>query len=579
VELRGTGVSPGIAVGPALVVQREVVPVFRVLLPQEAVEGEAARLQRAVDDSRRQIQAIKDRLAREGSGPHAYIFDAQLLMLEDPLLLERSLAVLRRDQVNAEWALRVVSEQLHALFDDVGDAYLRERSTDLDDVLGRIQLNLAGAAGAPSLSSLPGRFVVVAGDLAPSEAAELDWGKVLAVATDGGSPTYHTAILARSFGVPGVVGLKDATRHVPPGAMVVVDGSRGLVIVDPSGPALVDYRAAQERDRVEEERLQGTRGLAACTLDGVAVRLLANVEFPEEAATAVLYGAEGIGLYRTEYLLGRARRWPSEDRQLQTYSGLLEQMRPHPVTVRLWDVNADEVVPGGPSSANPALGERALRLLRREPEPFRVQLRALLRAATHGPLRIMLPFVTGPADLQAALDLLEAVREELRREGVAFGERVPVGVIVEVPGAAATADLLARRVDFFSIGTNDLIQYVLAVDRVDPRLTGHYQPLHPAVLRTIRQVVAAADAQGLPVSVCGEMAADPLHALALLGLGVRELSMSPGAIPRVKAALRGARVRRARALIKTCQEMSTAEEIEALLRRELAPVPAAVLKE
>jgi phosphotransferase system enzyme I (PtsI) len=580
-RLQGVGVSPGIAVGPALVVEREAAPVFRLLLAGNQVEPEVERLTRAVAASRRQLQAIKERLSREADVPHAYIFDAHLLMLEDPLLQDRAVAVIREDRVNAEWALRTVSEQLHEMFDEFADAYFRERSTDLDDVLGRIQLNLGGAADAPTLSRLPGSFVLVASDLTPSEAAELDWERVLALVVDGGSATDHTSILARSSGVPAAVGVREATRRIPPGASVVVDGGRGEVVVGPSDDELAGYRAAQEQDRIEDQRLQQTRTLPAVTRDGVSVRLHANVEFPDEAETALLYGAEGIGLFRSEYLLGRAADWPTEERQVEVYGRLLERMSPHPVTVRTWDVGADEMAPGGPTSPNPALGERALRLLRRNPGPFRTQIRALLRAGAHGPLRIMLPFVGGPSDLEPALALVAECREELRREGLDLGPGVPVGLILEVPSAAVTADLLAGRVDFFSVGTNDLIQYLLAVDRTDPRVAPLYEPLHPAVLRVIQEVVRAAGAEGLPVSLCGEMAADPLHALVLLGFGVRELSMSPAAIPRVKEAVRAVTIEAARDAALASLSLGSAREIETMLRHELASalVPAGAFKE
>lgn len=576
-HFKGIGVSPGIAVGQALIVEREATAVFRLLLPPEAVAGEVQRLSAAVAESRRQLQAIKDRLSREVGVPHAYIFDAHLLMLEDPLLLDRAVAIIRDDHVNAEWALRTVSDQLHELFEGFTDAYLRERSTDLDDVLGRIQLNLGGAGDAPSLSRLPGRFVLVAEDLTPSEAADLDWEKVLAIATDAGSATYHTSILARSFGIPAVVGLHDATRRVPPGTLLVVDGSRGELVVEPSGAVLEGYRQIQERDRREEERLSDTRELPCVTTDGVRVRLLGNVEFLDEAAAALQHGAEGIGLFRSEYLLGRGRRWPSEEQQVEAYRGLLSHLHPFPVTIRTWDVGPEDVAPGGPTSPNPALGERALRLLGRVPDFFRVQMRALLRAAVHGPLRIMLPFLSGPSDLQRVLALLDETRDELVRAGVPTPAHVDLGVTLEIPSAAATADLLAPHVDFFTVGTNDLIQYLLAVDRVDPRVSALYQPLHPAVLRTLSGIVRTADEHGVPLSVCGEMAAEPLSALLLIGLGVRELSMSPAAIPRVKAAIRGADVRHLGEAAQAALTIPAAEEIEAMLRRELraALAPAA----
>jgi len=570
-ELKGTGVSPGLALGPAVIVEQARAPVFRLSLGEGEVERELLRLATAVAASRSQIQSIRERLSREAGTLHAYVFDAHLLMLEDPLLLDRARAVIRDDRVNAEWALRVVSDQLHALFADLKDDYLRERSTDLDDVLGRIQLNLRGSADAPTLQRLPGSFVLVAADLAPSEAAELDWERVLAVAIDVGSATYHTAIIARSLGIPAVVGLKEATRRIRPGALVVVDGSRGQVVVSPSASALADLRAVQEEYQREEARLRATRGLATVTLDGVAVHLQANVEFPDEAATAALYGAEGIGLFRSEYLLGRGLKWPAEDQQVDVYRRLLEQMRPHPVTVRTWDVGVEVSAPGGPTSANPALGERALRLIRRSPDPFRIQLRALLRAGRHGPLRILFPFASGPDDLRLALDLLEQARDELRREGVEFREDVPVGLNLEVPGAALVADLLAPDVEFFSVGTNDLIQYLLAADRDDPRVAALYQPLHPAVLRTLAQVVEAAAAQQVPLSVCGEMAAVPLQAALLVGLGFRELSMTPSAIPRVKATLRAVSAERARETAKACLSLRTDAEIAARLGRDFAP--------
>ena len=566
-KLDGIGVSPGLALGPALVVEREAVPVFRLLVPAEAVDCEVKRLTRAVEASREQLKAIKERLRHE-VGVHAYIFDAHLLMLEDPLLLDSAVRIIREELVNAEWALRTVSDQLHERFEGLSDEYLKERTTDLDDVLGRIQLNLGGATDAPSLARLPGDFVIVAVDLTPSEAAELDWEHVLAIATDAGSPSHHTSILARSFGIPAVVGLQDATTRIPAGATVAVDGSHGAVVIEPGEPDLAALRAGQGERRVRPRA--EARVLPCVTRDGVRVSLLANAEFPEEAAHALEYGAEGIGLFRSEYLLGRARRWPDEERQYEVYRRMLEQIGPHPVTVRTWDVGPEDLVPGGPTSANPALGERALRLMRRAPEPFRAQLRALLRAALHGPLRILFPFVTGPSDVRLVLDLLEDTRAGLRRDGVAFAEDVPIGLMLEVPSAAATADLLAPHVQFFAVGTNDLIQYLLAVDRVDPRVSGLYEPLHPAVLRTIDGVVRAAAAHSIPVSICGEMAAEPLQALLLVGLGVRELSMTPVAIAGVKAALRAASASRLEPVARASLSLATADEIGAMLRRELA---------
>jgi phosphotransferase system enzyme I (PtsI) len=428
VELTGIGVSPGIAVGPVLIVEREDVPVVRLRLPADAVEAEADRFLRAVAASSEQLAGIKERLARDAASPHGYIFDAHLLMLEDPLFKDRALSVIREDHVNAEWALRTIADELHGRFARLADDYFRERSTDLDDVLGRVLLNLRGAGDAPSLRHLPGSFVLVAAGLAPSEAAELDWERVLAVATDEGSATYHTSILARSFGVPAVVGLREATRRIPPGSLVVVDGTRGQVVVEPSGPMLASFRAAQERDRVEAVRLQSMQTLAAVTRDEARVVLRANVEFPDDAETARLHGAEGIGLFRSEYLLGRSREWPTEERQLAVYIQLLRSLTPHPVTVRTWDVGLEDLAPGGPTCANPAMGERALRLLPRAPDAFRGQLRALLRRPSGPCASLPLHHHPGPAlalDLLAGRAAADGARKRRASGGLNVGPRAP----------------------------------------------------------------------------------------------------------------------------------------------------------
>jgi phosphoenolpyruvate-protein phosphotransferase (PTS system enzyme I) len=569
VEIRGTAASPGVAIGPALVVERRAVTVFRVLLPEEGVEPEVGRLQRAIEASRAQLEAIKQRLARDVGLPFARIFEAQLLMLDDSLLKQRAASAVRGERVNAEWALRAVAEDLRGRFAQLSDSYLRERSADLDDVLGRIHANLSGAADGPSFSRLPGPCVLVAADLAASEAAELDWQRVLGIALDAGSATHHTSILARSLGIPAVVGLQDASRRIRPGAVLAVDGTRGLVVVEPSVPTIEVARSEDARRREEDDRLRGLRSLPAQTRDGVRIRIQANAEFPGEAATALEQGAEGIGLFRSEYLIGRSRVWPSEERQTEVYRRLLDQMSPHPVTIRTWDLGPEDLVPGEPRSSNPALGERALRLLRRAREPFLIQLRALLRAAAHGPLRIMLPFVSGLDELRAATALLAEARAQLSDRGVPMADRVPLGLNVEVPSAALTVDLLAGEVDFLSVGTNDLIQYLLAVDRGDPRVSSVYQPLHPSVLRVIRSIVQAADALRVPLGLCGEMAADPSQALMLVGLGVRELSMTPTAIPRVKAAIREVEAASLERTALACLNLRTPLEIEQRLAQDL----------
>ncbi len=567
--LRGTGVSPGIAIGPALVLWRDSAPVFRLEVPPDQLETEVRRLSTAVELTRCQLQSIRNRLLQE-LGPHAYIFDAQLLMLDDPLLIERTLTMIRDQRVNSEWALRCVAERIRELFADFADAYLKERSTDLEDVVGRLLFNLRDSPQAPTLAALPDHFILVAEDLTPSQAAELDWQRVLAIVTDAGSPTYHTAILARSLEIPGVVGLQSATEQIPPGATLVVDGLQGLLLIDPPPAEIERYHGLRDAAQAERLRQQQSPHLLPETTDRIPVRLLANAEFPDEVTGARRFGAEGIGLFRTEYLLGRAQGWPSEDTQLDLYRRLLEQMRPFPVTVRTWDLDPDSA---GTSPAsrpmNPALGERALRLVRRDPGPFLVQLRALLRSAVSGPLRIMFPFVSGPADLRVVLEMLDQARSDLRHAGLPCADDVPIGLNIEVPSAVVTLDLLAPSVSFVSIGTNDLIQYLLAVDRSDPSVSRFYEPLHPAVLRTIQAVVIGARRAALPVSVCGEMAADPVSALALIGLGVRELSMSAPCIPRVKNAIRAVSIGELEKSVTRCLSLPTAAEIAEQLVRLL----------
>lgn len=575
-KLIGNGVASGTGLGPALLLERRSAPVFRRHLREGALEAEVARFHVAVTGSGAQLRSIRERLSREIGESHAYVFDAQIQMLDDPMLKDRVSGLIRAQRVNAEWALRAVSQELHLLFDSVVDEYIRERRTDLDDVVGRVQLNLAGCGGPAAELQLDEDVVLVAEELAPSQAGELDWRRVVAIVTGAGSSTHHAAILARSLGIPAVAGIDDATERIPPGALVAVDGTRGEVDLAPHPDLVRELRETRLRARATPS--EACRELASVTRDGVAVRLLANVELPGEAGTAARYGAEGIGLFRSEYLLRRPGRWPTEDEQVEVYARLLRESA-GPVTIRTWDVGPEDFVTDGVSGPNPALGERAWRLLGRDPRPFLTQLRALLRAGPVGALRISLPFVGGGTELAVALALIDQARSELASEGLPFAGDVPVGLNVEVPSAALTADMLAPRVDFFSVGTNDLIQYLLAVDRGDPRMSGRFQALHPAVLRVLDGVAGAASRAGIGLALCGEMAANPLHAVLLVGLGYRELSMTPVAIPAVKSAIRDVRADAASRLARRCLELSSAEEVEAALRSELAAVSTAAAKE
>jgi phosphoenolpyruvate-protein phosphotransferase (PTS system enzyme I) len=573
-ELKGLGVSPGIGIGRALVVKRATREVrFRV--PEALVGRELERLQVARARSREQIEHIKTRMADAAGGEHAYLFDAQLLMLDDPMLVERAAAIIREERLNAESALQRALDQISAFFDQAEDAYLRERKGDVADVVGRLGMNLR-AAGEPGdlFQGLDGPLVLVADEITPSVIAQLDWSRLAALVTDAGSWTYHTAILARSIGVPAVAGLHNASMVIPPGATVAVDGAGGDVFVDPDQETLAGIMALRRRREAYEQSLDEYRRLAAVTEDGVAVRLEANIESPDDAVGARERGAEGIGLFRSEFLLASGGQGAlTEDVQYVAYRRLIENAGGGRVTVRTFDISEPQlrIEHAAVEGARTPLGLRGIRLSLALDEIFQAQLRALLRAAAHGPIRIMFPFVSGLDELRAARAAVRRAMESLRARGLDVPDTVPIGVMIEVPSAALTADLLAEEADFFSIGTNDLIQYCLAVDRTDDRVSRLYEPLHPAILRMIRLVARAGRRRGIPVAVCGEMAADPVLLTVLVGLGLTEFSMAAAAIGGAKQVLRGLSAAEARRVTRLALGARTPAEVERTLTEFLAP--------
>jgi phosphotransferase system enzyme I (PtsI) len=574
VELKGLGVSPGIGVGRALVLKRATRE-LRFRVPEPLLDRELERLDEARARSREQIEHIKARMAIAAGPDHAYLFDAQLLMLDDPMLVEAAAAIIRQERLNAESALQRAFEQINALFEQAEDAYLRERKGDVADVVGRISMNLR-ASGDPAdiLGDLDGPLVLVADEITPSVIAQLDWSKLAALITDAGSWTYHTAILARSIRVPAVAGLHNASALVPPGATVAVDGGSGDVLIDPDEQELTQIAARRRRREAYEQSLDEYRRLAAITEDGVAIRLEANIEAPGDAAAARERGAEGIGLFRSEFLLAGAGAGAlTEESQYSSYRRLVESAGGGRVTVRTFDVSEPQlrIEHAGIDGARAPLGLRGVRLSLALDEIFQAQLRALLRAAAHGPLRIMFPFVSGVDELRAARSAVERAAASLRQRGEA-SVTVPIGVMIEVPSAALTADLLAAEADFFSIGTNDLIQYCLAVDRTDDRVSRLYEPLHPAILRTIRMVVRAGRRGRIPVALCGEMASDPMLLTLLVGLGLTEFSMAASAIAGAKQVLRGLRAADARRVAGRSLMARTPSEVEKALTDFMAPI-------
>jgi phosphotransferase system enzyme I (PtsI) len=573
-RLNGLGVSPGIGVGRALVVTRGSGD-LRFRVPERRIPVELERLDVARTRSRLQLEQIKERIEKVAGADHAYLFDAQLLMLDDPMLVERAAAIIRAERLNAESALDRALDEVSALFDSGDDPYLRERKGDVADVVGRLSMNLRKKGDPADLfRDIDGPLVLVAEELSPSLIAQLDWQRLAALVTDAGSWTYHTAILARSLHVPAVAGLRHASRLISPGVLLAVDGSNGEVVVEPSEELLTELEARSKKRRAYEESIEEFGGLPSVMQDGTVVRIEANVELPEEAERARERGAEGIGLYRSEFLLaGGGGTGLDEDAQFAVYVKLLDAMGGRRVTVRTFDVTEAQLGLGhiATSEAGRApLGLRGLRLSLSFEEIFQAQLRALLRAASHGPLRIMFPFVTGVEELRAARAAVALAKDTLQARGLDVPP-VPVGVMIEVPSAALTVDLLAVEADFFSIGTNDLIQYCLAVDRTDDRVSRLYAPLHPAILRMLRLVVRGARRRGLPVSVCGEMAADSTLLPLLTGLGLREFSMAPAAIPMAKQVLRGLHMADTARLASRALQAATADEVERTLAEFMSP--------
>ena len=560
-RVAGIGASPGIVAGRAVIlIQREHVLRYRV--PPARVEAEIARLAASRSLTRQQLNEIRSSVNRRHGAELASMFDAQLLMLDDQKLIPRAEDLIREQRLNAGWAIQRVFDEFSEVFDEIHDEYLRERKGDIADLSGRLKLNLRPRAAVPRdlLRELDDASVLVADELPPSIAAQVDWSRVRGFATDAGSRTYHTAILARSLGVPAVVGLHDASTKVQPGQLIAIDGDNGELVLDPGEDIL-----ARARRHVDDALpVAGTHGEPtgpAVTADHVRIKLDANIEFPDDLAAARYAGAEGIGLYRSEFLLmGGVKSWGAatadEEEQYANYRRIVEGMAPGVVTIRTFDLDQE----GG--------GMRGLRLSLRKPDLFRRQLRAALRASAHGSLRIMFPFVSNVEELREARRLIREVAGELAMSDADL-RRVPVGAMIEVPGAAYTADLLAREADFFTIGTNDLIQYTLAVDRSDARVSQLYAPLHPAILRMIVMVRRAARRRGIPVSLCGEMASDPVVLALLVGLGLTEFSMTPAAIPLARRLLLEMRSDDLRVIARRVLRLTTVEEIEAELERNI----------
>jgi phosphotransferase system enzyme I (PtsI) len=569
--LVGLAASPGIAIGRCWLVDRRRVRTPKRRLAPEEVEGELQRFRAALEMSDLQLADVREKVEKaQGGAEHAAIIDMHRMMLKDEMLVLEAQRLVREERINVEWAVKRAVRKIKSAFHEHADEYFKERRADIDFVGERIIKNLLGQV--VDVDEFPPEgAIVVAHDLSPADTALLlHERKVSGFVTDAGTKTSHTAIVARALEVPAVVGVGRITSLVERGDWLVVDGGRGVVVINPTPGERSDYEAARARYLAQERELLGTRDLPARTQDDFTVRLAGNIEFAEEVPSLISHGAEAVGLYRTEFLyLGRTDL-PSEEEHYQNYRQILEALAPRPVTIRTFDLGGDKLPAGMRVPAeNPALGLRAIRYCLRQPDLFHTQLRALMRASVHGNLKIMFPMVSGVAELRAARRMLADVREELVREAVPIRE-VPVGIMIELPSAALIADRLADECDFFSIGTNDLIQYTIGIDRLNKDVAYLYKPLHLAVLRMLKGICDAAGEKGIPVSMCGEMAGEPVNTLVLIGLGVSELSMGGTSIPLVKRIVRAARLADGRALVERILEMTVADDIEREVRVEMA---------
>lgn len=572
--LKGIAAAGGIVIGKALLFNesRE----FRV--PKQAIEpreipNEIMRLEDALTRTRAQILQIQHEITQEMGRQHAEIFDAHLMVIEDRTLIEEIISRLKSEKLSVEYIFLTVLKKYTTAFSKIGDEYLRERVADINDVGRRILRNLLGEART-DISQIREKSILVAYDLSPSDTVSMYKKQVTGIVTDIGGRTSHTAIMAKSLEIPAVVGLETATREIRDGDELIVDGLRGIVYVSPNAATRKKYIADQTRYQKVERGLLKLKDLPAVTLDGRAVQLCANIELPEEISSVLSYGAVGIGLYRTEYLYLNRKDMPTEEEQFASYREVVSRMAPRPVILRTLDLGGDKFLSqiDMPKEMNPFLGWRAIRFCLAMPDVFKAQLRAILRASAFGHVRVMYPLISGAEELRQANRLLEECRQELKKRKIKFDRSLEIGAMIEIPSAAVTCDLLSREVDFFSIGTNDLIQYALAADRVNEKVAYLYEPAHPAVLRLIRDIIAAGRKHRIRVSMCGEMAGDPELTVILLGLGLDEYSVSPVLIPQIKHIIRSVRYRDAQRIARRVLSLDTAKDILHFVKTEMKKI-------
>jgi phosphotransferase system enzyme I (PtsI) len=562
--LRGIAVSPGVCRGKILILtDNRVDCVPRRNISDGEVPEQMVRLERAVTETRRQLHQVQEKVSAGMGAKDASIFDAHLLVLEDPTLLDEVSRYVDKEKVNVEYAFAQVADKYAKELEKIDDEYLRERAADMRDVTERLLQNLLGTFQELDLKHLKEPYIIVSYDLAPSRTAMLDKKNVLGFATDMGGKTSHTAIMARSLRIPAIVGLGNASKELKNGQYALLDGYHGQLITNPTDQTLFEYGQLVRRQVSLEEKLRDTLDKPAVTLDGIRITLSANIEQAADAEAVKASGAEGVGLFRTEYLFLNSTSLPTEEQQYEAYRAAAAALKPAPLIVRTLDLGGDKFMShlNVPAEMNPFLGWRAIRFCLQEKEIFRTQLRAILRASAEGNILMMYPMISCLDELIQANTLLDAYREELRGEGVPFDEKMKVGAMIEIPSAALTAEALAKRVQFFSIGTNDLIQYALAVDRLNDKIAHLYEPTNPSILRLIKMTTDAAHAAGIWAGVCGEMAGDPLMIPLLLGLGVDELSVAPQSVPQIKYLIRRIKMSEAKEIALAALNSEASTEI------------------
>ena len=569
----GIGVTPGVAIGKAFILDSEEVVVIKRHIDAEQVPAEIARFEDALIRTRKEILDIQSKISERLGTEHAEIFNAHLLVLEDRSLIEDVIKKIERERYNIEYVFQQVGRKYADIFSQIEDDYIKERASDIKDVTRRVLHNLLGKK-REDVSRLEEEVIIVAYDLSPSDTALMHKDKVISFVTDIGAMTSHTAIMARSLKVPAVVGLRDFSQKVKSGETLIVDGTGGMVIISPTKQTLQKYTQLKNRIRVIEERLTGLKNLPAETLDGYRIALAANIELPEDVSPALQHGAEGIGLYRTEYFFMNRKDLPTEEEQYRAYKMVAERVRPYSTIIRTIDIGGDKFLSDlqVPREMNPFLGWRGIRFCLERTDIFKTQLRAILRASSLGDVKVMFPMISGVEEVLRARETLEEAKNELRKRGKEFDREIEVGAMIEIPSAALTADIIAKHVDFFSIGTNDLIQYLLAVDRVNEKIAYLYEPRHPAILRLIKQIIAAGHSENIWVGMCGEMAGEPSLALILMGMGLDEFSVSMVSIPEIKKVIRSVHLAEARALADEVLSYTNVEDIRACCKKLLLKI-------